>query len=359
MKTIKILVIATAISLICPSNLLAWGRKGHSLVAEVAFKNISPNTQKIVLKYLDGLSIEDAASWMDDQRSDKTYDYLKPLHYVNVEKGEIYNKNSTNNIITEINRVLSDFEHLSTLTDQEIKMDLYEIFHLMGDLHQPFHVGYGTDKGGNTYQIQFDGQGSNLHRLWDSEIIDAKNITLSTIENLALSERNKPIDLNKWFNDSRVYMDKIYPSGNVVDENYINAGAKIIEIQLANAGVRLSNILEKYFKNFNREPQFIKQETKIISISIDKINDYIGQTVKVCTKIYGTKELSSVTFLNCGAAYPNSPLTAVIFKSDLANFKNNPAEYYDGKTVCITGKVVLYKEKPEIILKDETQIEVK
>lgn len=359
MKLLKIIGVALGLFLFTPSNLFAWGRKGHALVAELAFKNISPSTQKVVLKFLDGLSIEDAATWMDDQRSDRTYDYLKPLHFLNLEKGDSYDKNSSNNIIAELNNVLADFEQLKTLSDEEIKLNLYKVFHLMADMHQPFHVGYGKDLGGNKHQIQFDGHGSNLHKLWDSEIIEAKNISFASIENLALSEKNKPIDLYKWLNESRTYLDNIYPSGRVIDDNYLNTGAHIIEIQLANAGIRLSNILEKYFKNFNREPQFEKQETKIISITIDKINDYIGQTVKVCTKIYGTKELSSVTFLNCGAAYPNSPLTTVIFKTDLPNFKNNPASYYDGKTVCITGKLILYKDKPEIILKNENQIEVK
>ena len=359
MKLLKIIGVSLGIFLFNPSNLFAWGRKGHALVAELAFKNISPSTQKVVLKFLDGLSIEDAATWMDEQRSDRTFDYLKPLHFVNVEKGDSYDKNSNNNIISALNKVLSDFEQLKTLSDEEIKLNLYKVFHLMADLHQPFHVGYRKDIGGNKHQVQFNGHGTNLHKLWDSEIIESKNISLSTIEGLAISEKNKPIDIYSWLNESRAHLDKIYPVGREIDENYLNIGAHIIEMQLANAGIRLSNILEKYFKNFNREPQFAKQETKIVNISIDKINDYIGQTVRVCTKIYGTKELPSVTFLNCGASYPNSPLTTVIFKTDLPNFKNNPAEYYDGKTVCITGKLILYKDKPEIILKNESQIEVK
>lgn len=359
MKPFKIACLGILLAIIYPSITLAWGKKGHSLVAELAFKNISPSTQKVVLKYLDGLSIKDAASWMDNQRSDRTFDYLKPFHYLNLEKGDNYDKSSTNNIIAEINRVLSDFEHLNSLSDEAIKMDLYEIFHLIGDLHQPFHVGYGTDKGGNQYQVQFNGHGSNLHKVWDSEIIEEKNISLANIETLANGEKSKIIDLYKWLNESRSYMDKIYPSSHVIDNNYIDANAQIINLQLANAGIRLSNILEKYFKYFSREPNFTKQESQIISVSIEKIGDYIGQTVKVCTKIYSTKELPSITFLNCGAPYPNSPLTTVIFKSDLGNFKNNPAQFYNEKTVCITGKVELYKDKPEIILKNESQIEIK
>jgi hypothetical protein len=359
MKLQKLLIVALVIAILVPKLTFAWGRKGHSLVAEVAFKNLTANTQKIVLKYLDGLSIEDAANWMDEQRGNSSLNYLQPLHYVNVEKGETYDRSSANNIIAELNRILSELERINTLSDETIRMDLYELFHLIGDMHQPFHVGYGTDKGGNTYQVQFNGHGSNIHKVWDSEIIEYANIGLSDIDQLNLQERHSAIDIYKWFDDSRSYMDRIYPAGHEIDGQYINANAAVIKSQLSKAGIRLSFILEKYFSRLTREPQFKKETTQVVTITIDKINDYVDQTVKVCTAINGTKDIGSVTFLNCGAPFPNSPLTAVIFKDDLPNFKNNPAQYYDGKNVCITGKVVLYKGKPEIILKGEGQIEVK
>jgi hypothetical protein len=45
------------------------------------------------------------------------------------------------------------------------------IVHFVGDLHQPVHVSRAEDKGGNTIQVQFGGQGTNLHSLWDSKLI--------------------------------------------------------------------------------------------------------------------------------------------------------------------------------------------
>jgi len=296
---------------------------------------------------------------MDEQRGDKSFDYLKPLHYVNVEKGDVYDKGATNNILAEIYRILKDFQNLNALPDETIRMDLYELFHLIGDLHQPLHVGYGSDKGGNQYQVQFDGNGSNLHKVWDSQIIEHLTISLSDIEKSVTVQKNEPVDIYKWFNENRTYLDKIYPSGHKIDQEYIEQNTPIIKQQLANAGTRLADILEKYFKNFSREPKFKKIEVVVKDINIDQIGENIGQTVKICTKIFGTKELANITFLNCGAAYPNSPITAVVFKDDMSNFKNNPAQYYNGKKVCITGKIEVYKGKAEIILKNESQIEIK
>ncbi len=43
---------------------------------------------------------------------------------------------------------------------------------MIGDLHQPMHIGRLEDKGGNDIQLQWFGRGTNLHRLWDSNMID-------------------------------------------------------------------------------------------------------------------------------------------------------------------------------------------
>jgi nuclease S1 len=46
------------------------------------------------------------------------------------------------------------------------------LIHCIEDLHQPMHVGDNHNKGGNLTQVRFYDQGSNMHRLWDSDIIE-------------------------------------------------------------------------------------------------------------------------------------------------------------------------------------------
>ena len=359
-----LVVIAIIIYSLYPKQTFAWGRTGHSLVAEIAFKNLDEKTKKNVLKYLDGLNIEDAANWMDGQRSDPSFDYLKPLHYINIEKGKEYN-NEPNNIASELKRILSDFDKINTLTDDAIKMDLLELFHLIGDLHQPLHCGYGGDKGGNTYQVQFNGKGSNLHKVWDTEIIEYKNITLNDVSNSADIElkQNKKFDelVVLWLNESKSLVDGLYPSNHKISEDYINTSTPVIKRQLLLAGMRLSAVLSHYFKSFNKEPKFQKSEdTNISEVDINDLDKHLNKMVKVCTKVYSTKQLASgITFLNLGGEYPNSPLTIVIFKDKLSNFKNSPEKYYYGKNICVTGKLILYKGKPEIIVSNEMEIVVK
>jgi hypothetical protein len=46
------------------------------------------------------------------------------------------------------------------------------LVHLIQDLHQPLHVGDTGSRGGNLIQVRFFNVGSNLHRVWDSQIIE-------------------------------------------------------------------------------------------------------------------------------------------------------------------------------------------
>jgi len=89
---------------------------------------------------------------------------------------------------------------------------------------------------------------------------------------------------------------------------------------------------------------------------------HIGETITVCDKVYGTKYLESSatqpTFLNLGAAYPNSPFTVVIYGNDRTNFKEKPELYYDNKKVCVTGLIKEYNGKPEMIINSESAIKL-
>lgn len=95
-------------------------------------------------------------------------------------------------------------------------------------------------------------------------------------------------------------------------------------------------------------------------IKIEDISKHIGDTVKICTKIYGGRFLyrlkNSPTFLEVGDDYPNQLLTIVIWGKDLENFEDRPEMMYVYRDVCITGKLELDNGKPQIIVSKPTQI---
>ena len=254
----KIILLLLAIFMLAsPIKSYSWGRKGHEIVAEVAFHYLSDSTKSEVMHYLGKTSIEDAANWMDEMRSNDYYNYMRTWHYVNIEKGESYTPSVTDrNILIILNSAIAELRNYRTMKDKDVKERLYYIFHLIGDLHQPLHVGYGIDKGGNTINISFmfKNRGSNLHRAWDTDIIEQKNIQLDSVlqvEKKYTSEELKDfkqIKIMEWTNESRSLLDSIYEfKDNFLDPAYVEKNTPIIESQLFLAGIRLTAILEKIF----------------------------------------------------------------------------------------------------------------
>ena len=249
-----ILSILVLITISIPAKSFAWGKKGHNLVAEVAFNYLDENTKKIVLQYLDGMTIEEAANWMDEIKSDHSYDYMKPLHYINADKGQNIAQNDGSNIIGTLTQTIKDLKNYKSLTKEEVKTKICILFHLIGDLHQPLHVGYGEDKGGNSFQINFNDKGTNLHSFYDSGIIEYKGLTLQqclksktyTKQELAQIEK---IDVIGWANQSRSFLDTVYnTNGHKVDEAYVDKNYLIIQQQILDSGIRLSSVLKEVFK---------------------------------------------------------------------------------------------------------------
>lgn len=254
MKNSIIIITISVLSILTPTRSFAWGKKGHNLVAEVAFNYLDENTKKIVLQYLDGMTIQEASTWMDDIKSDHSLDYMKPLHYINADKGQNISINNGDNIIGALTKTINELKNYKSLSKEDVKIKICILFHLIGDLHQPLHVGYGEDKGGNTFQINFNGRGTNLHSFYDSGIIEYKGLTLQQCLKSKSYSKSESTDIGKiniidWANQSRSYLDTIYNTdGHKVDEIYIDKNYIIIQDQILKAGIRLSSLLKDIFK---------------------------------------------------------------------------------------------------------------
>ncbi len=98
------------------------------------------------------------------------------------------------------------------------------------------------------------------------------------------------------------------------------------------------------------------------SIKLEEVKQHIGDSVKVCGKVFGGRFLETAngkpTLINVGGAYPNELLTVVIFGADRAGFKDKPEEAWLTKTICVTGKLTLYKEKPQVVVTKLEQVMV-
>ena len=90
---------------IVQTNSFGWGHQGHCIVADIAQSQMNKNVIDSVNKYLGTMTFEMASNWMDDVRSDHYFDFMKPWHYINIEKGQTYNPNvEDKNCIAESNK---------------------------------------------------------------------------------------------------------------------------------------------------------------------------------------------------------------------------------------------------------------
>ena len=118
-----------------------------------------------------------------------------------------------------------------------------------GDAHQPLHAGYGDDKGGNTYQVRWQGRGSNLHHVWDTGLIDT--FALAPTELAHRVETDVPHaptggDVEDWIQESGALVGApgFYPPRKVRTD-YLRTWRPVVEQRLEQAGLRLAAVLNR------------------------------------------------------------------------------------------------------------------
>jgi len=96
------------------------------------------------------------------------------------------------------------------------------------------------------------------------------------------------------------------------------------------------------------------------SIKPEEAAKHVGESVTVCGKVFGGKYFDraakKVTLLNMGAAYPDQPITIVFYDEIRSKLSYKPEEKWKDKTICVTGKIELFKEKPQIVVEKEEQV---
>jgi hypothetical protein len=250
------IIISFTIAFIIPIYFYGWGEEGHKIIAKIAELEVKTKVRNKVQKYLGLSSFEQASVWMDSVRSNKSYDYMKPWHYVNVVKDSLYVKHPDGDIVSELDLVINELKNYKSMSDSAVTRDLKILFHLCGDLTQPLHAGYASDRGGNDVVVTFiNGKQLKLHRIWDKDIIVNEVITLN--KTLEVSKKwsgketkiIKEINVINWMNDSRAYLPSVYNiKSSTITQKYLDENKKIIEGQLAKGGLRLAEVLNDIFK---------------------------------------------------------------------------------------------------------------
>jgi hypothetical protein len=284
-------VVATLLVLTLAPSAHAWGPTGHRVVAEIAERHLTPAAQARVSRLLGGRSLADVANWPDELRSDPRFDKYKPLHFATVKDGVASYRDAEKARCGDLVVAIDAFTAflrtgsrealyaVKALTDKSdgtapgacnpeetdpISADtaLRFLVHLMGDLHQPLHVG-GADLGGNKVSVDWmDRWKTNLHSTWDDEMVDFERLDYTQYARFL--DRASEADATRWLTgDTISYADeaialrsKLYvfpddsgkPAVHKVSYKYIGAQRDRMREQLLKGGLRLAGVLNAIFQ---------------------------------------------------------------------------------------------------------------
>ncbi|XP_058087645.1 endonuclease 2 [Magnolia sinica] len=262
-----------------------WGIDGHVIVCRIAQPRLSETAADAVKQLLPDYADNDLASlcaWAD--RVKFRYHWSRPLHYIDTPDSLCnyqYNRDckdesgekgfcvagAINNYTDQLLAYGGSSESQYNLTEA-----LLFLSHFMGDIHQPLHVGFTSDRGGNTIDIHWYTRKSVLHHVWDNNIIETaeerfynsnvedmidaikQNITGEWADQVRKWEKcssNANACPNTYASESiNAACDWAYKGvteGSVLEDDYFLSRLPIVNLRLAEGGVRLAATLNRIF----------------------------------------------------------------------------------------------------------------
>lgn len=243
----------------------AWGPDGHRIVGDLAERQLTLKARVEVRRLLIGEpepTLAGVANWADQLRGSDPELAKKTgrWHYVNFprESGCRFEaaRECPNGecVIAAINRnflALADRQR----PDRERAEALKFLTHFIGDIHQPLHAGYADDRGGNSFQINYQGEGSNLHSVWDSLIVESRGLEPTAYANALAMRSPLPADPMRrsdrpavgWAIEScrLVQQSDIYPSEHTIETAYLLGQRAVVEQRLRQGGDRLADMINR------------------------------------------------------------------------------------------------------------------
>ncbi|PBQ32462.1 hypothetical protein CNR22_12000 [Sphingobacteriaceae bacterium] len=235
------------------SNAFAWGPRAHKIVTQIATRYLEPAVADSVEKYLQGISLEKAGYWMDEVVMNSSYDFMKPWHFVAIENDKTYVRTKQPDIINVLENLIKTLKKRTSTKETFLSLKL--LTHLVADIHQPLHCGFVKDKGGSNIKLRFFYKTTDLHEVWDSEVLEYKAITAEDCLRLASNFTKRDItnyqriDVMAWMEESRALLSYAYDfQGNKLGDEYLEKITPIIKMQLVKSGLRLASVLNQTFK---------------------------------------------------------------------------------------------------------------
>ena len=230
------------------------GKTGHRVIGEIAAHHLNPKAKAAISELLEGRSLARIGTWADEIRSNPDYNQYTIWHYVNMPLDKKYEEveHSSENVVTAIQKCIAALKDENT-SKEDKSFYLKYLIHCLADLHQPLHAGRAEDKGGNTIKLKFFGRNTNLHRVWDTDLINDYGMSYSELAKSLMERHNEEVEIGspiQWANESQEKVISIYSSvedGDRLGYRYSYEHLPLVKDQLYKAGIRLAAVLNAIF----------------------------------------------------------------------------------------------------------------
>lgn len=263
MKTNFLKKLALGLAIIyAPVQSMAWGTNGHRISGQIAENHLTPKAAAAVKAILGNESIAMASNWADFIKSDPAYNYLYNWHFVDFDRPMAYpemteylNHDTNPNAYNKLEFLIGELKKPSTSKENKL-LYLRMLIHITEDIHQPMHTAHASDKGGNDFKVNWFNKPTNLHSVWDTELIN--------FQELSYTEYVKAIDhpttaqvkewqaapVSKWIFESTNLAEQFYNEikpGDTLNYKYNFTHLDILNQQLLKGGIRLAGLLNQIF----------------------------------------------------------------------------------------------------------------
>lgn len=270
-------IIVFLLSIAWVSHSFGWGAIGHRTTALIAESYLTPQAKAAVTSMLNGQRLVDVVTWADSVRAQTEWHHTAPYHFQNI--ANIHEEVGLNMVIGAtadagtpqpgvLEAILTSEKLLqsSATSASDKQTALKFLIHFIGDLHQPLHTGRKQDFGGNAIALTWNGKETNLHRLWDSDIISERIAELSPAEGMdpavvygrylvsQFDSKDVPAErLNNvsiWYQESLAVQTQAYDETYKADPSAYYVKAKpAIDARVYLAGRRMADTLNKILIN--------------------------------------------------------------------------------------------------------------
>jgi len=245
-----------------PVQAMAWGLLGHRVVGQVAESYINKRTSRAIKLILGNENLAMASNWADFVKSEPSYNYLNNWHYINLPAGLneeqldfALKRDTVTDVYTKILFLSSELKNKNLEQEKKV-VYLRLLIHFVGDIHQPMHTGHFEDLGGNRIQLTWFGQNTNLHRVWDSDLIESQELSYTEYSrSINFIDKNQlhslqSQDASQWVKDSYRISTQLYANvknGDKLSYRYIYDNIEIANQQLLKGGIHLAALLNSIF----------------------------------------------------------------------------------------------------------------